>query len=235
MPFADRYTFEARFVPFVVVASPPIVTAICCAGSNPGLAIGGVVVACIVIAGSQLARDPGKRLEPELWASWDGAPTTQMLRFRGAENQAEVDRRHVTVEKVTGRPMPTRDVEENDPDLADSQYEAAVGTLRELTRDRKDFHLVAAENANYGFRRNLLGLRPFGIVAALATLVASVAIVLFSDTSPDDRFLTAGVPALWALLVLLALVGIVTRSWVRVAADAYAERLFGAAEVLARG
>ena len=42
--------------------------------------------------------------------------------------------------------------------------------------------MLQKENANYGFRRNLVGLRGWGIVASLAGLVA-VVIALVSEGS----------------------------------------------------
>jgi hypothetical protein len=64
--------------------------------------------------------------------------------------------------------------------------------LRQRTRDTKIFNKVFAENMEYGFRRNCLGLRPTGLVLAaigvVATIVLSIRVTRPSnpDYSPGD-------------------------------------------------
>ena len=53
-------------------------------------------------------------------------------------------------------------------------------SLREATRDTSRFPLVFAENANYGFRRNLWGLRPIGTGVAVVLLLFSWALLLLT-------------------------------------------------------
>ena len=60
-----------------------------------------------------------------------------------------------------------------DPEWADTKYEEVVTSLREATRDTSRFPLVFAENANYGFRRNLWGLRPIGTAVAVVLFLIS--------------------------------------------------------------
>ena len=51
-------------------------------------------------------------------------------------------------------------------------YASAVKWLQERCRG-KAFPLVEKENAEYGFRRNLRGLKPIGITACLVALLIS--------------------------------------------------------------
>ena len=53
-------------------------------------------------------------------------------------------------------------------------------SLREATRDTSRFPLVFAENANYGFRRNLWGLRPIGTGVAVVLLLFSWTLLLLT-------------------------------------------------------
>jgi hypothetical protein len=57
---------------------------------------------------------------------------------------------------------PTADQENANPAAADGFYTRGCDWLRENTRDTKKFPLVLSENINYGFHRNLLGLRTPG-------------------------------------------------------------------------
>src|SRR5581483_8369165 len=114
-----------------------------------------------------LARNLGKNLEPNLWASWGGSPTTQLLRYRGPANPLMRERWHAVFSKLLGRPLPTLQEEVENPSAADAIYEAAVKLQISKTRDSRKYSLLLKENTYYGFCRNLLGLRPTGILIAV--------------------------------------------------------------------
>jgi len=235
MALPDAYTWRARIAPVLVVISPLLALATGAFLTNSGLAVGGGVAAiALLLFAAELSRDAGKALEPRLWRSWGGPPTTQKLRFRGASDRGSVARLHRQVEAATGVELPDAEAENADPDGADLLYADAVRDLRELTRDQGSFRLAFEENVSYGFRRNLLGVRPIGIVLAAATLAGSIAFVLAGSGDVADRIAPVSLASLCSLVVGLVLLRCVTDSWVRQAADRYAERLLGAAAVLSR-
>ena len=85
---------------------------------------------------------------------------------------------------------------------------------------------------NYGYRRNVWGLRPFGITASLVCLAACGARWYYWHGSPKKSDETViGAAAFSALLLLLWLFRF-SADWVRVPAEAYAERLAECAEML---
>ena len=119
---------------------------------------------------SQIASDFGKRLEPALWKSWGGPPTTRFLRHDNDEfNPATRERVHERL-RALGLDIPTTDQEKADRSRALDLYASAVDELRRLTRDTDRFPLVYKGNAEYGFRRNLLGLKTFGVTLTLAAI-----------------------------------------------------------------
>jgi hypothetical protein len=132
-----------------------------------------------------------------------------------------------------GIKLPTSDEERADPAAAGAAYADAVAQLRHRTRDTKEFRLLDQENRNYGFERNLLGIRPLGItVAAISGIVAAIGIV--SSTAP-------GAPGrATALIVALTMSGLALVGWltvpsaarVREAADRYATELLEASAAL---
>jgi hypothetical protein len=130
--------------------------------------------------------------------------------------------------------VPDRAAEAADPAGADSAYEVIVGALRELTRDRKSFPLVYAENVEYGFRRNLRAMRRAGVCLAALTVIAclgaGIPLGLLLMHGSALVFLAPGACATLAL----ALWSRATDEWVRLPAEAYAERLLGAVERLAQ-
>jgi hypothetical protein len=126
--------------------------------------------------------------------------------------------------------LPTAEEEREDPGGADKRYVMATTVLRERTRSPESFPLVATENAEYGFRRNCLGLRPFSIGIAIFTFFVSI--TLISAISVSGRFI---VPAVVSCIALLGLLTVVRPPWVRSAADLYAARLMEALETLTAG
>jgi hypothetical protein len=228
----DAYTRRARIAPVVLAAAPLLplaITALVQLSAWQKLwAAAWLAVPALV---EELGRDQGRRLQPKLWRSWGGAPTTAMLRWRNTSNRVQVERRHELLQQVLGPapPLPTDTEEAQDPDSADAIYETAIGVLKEHTRDATQFPLVLSENARYGFRRNMLGLRPFGLAGSLLGLV--VAIVATASTSASRiAFLTA---ATIDALLLAFWWRTVTSAWVRRQAEAYAEALLRTIEHLA--
>ncbi len=229
----DAYSRRARLAPAAVAAVPAIV-----------LLVGGLVsprelisvaaislgVLGVVICG--VVRGLGQRLQPGLWESWGGAPAQQRLRWRNAADPSAVERRHRLFEAVTDEKLPSRDEELADPAASDRRYDEAVATLRELTRKRDEHPLVADENAEYGFRRNCLGLRPIAMGVAAGVVVVSLPLLATGagrGAADVGRFwVAAAVGGLW----LVGWWKLATPSWVRSAAERYADRLMAALEVL---
>ena len=104
--------------------------------------------------------------------------------------------------------------------------DGAYNILKEKTRDRKKFPLVFEELCNYGFRRNLWGMRPLGIAtSAIATtaVIALIGVDLFVKKASIPPFvIICGVINLFCLLIWLFWF---TPNWVKIAAEAYADRL----------
>jgi hypothetical protein len=112
--------------------------------------------------------------------------------------------------------------------------------LKERTRSR-EFSMVHRENAQYGFRRNLRGLKPVGIALCLLTLLASLVAVIYSNPSfislvgsYDSRGVLQVLGGLGpAVLSALAVntvavflwIFVVTKTWVKEAGFQYATAL----------
>jgi hypothetical protein len=69
--------------------------------------------------------------------------------------------------------FPDAEQEKSDPAKADEFYQSGARWLLDHTRPDagKKFDLPFKDNVPYGFRRNALGARPFGIVIAIACLL----------------------------------------------------------------
>ncbi len=89
------------------------------------------------------------------------------------------------------RALPTAADEATDPAAADRRYAYAVTTLRTLTQKAEDFPRVAAENANYGFRRSTLGLKGWAQLLAVAVTAGSVTLALTSSAGSAEKLQAA--------------------------------------------
>ena len=129
--------------------------------------------------------------------------------------------------------MPTPEQELANPNGADEVYQAAVALLKERTRDKQRFSLIFEANCDYGFRRNLWGMKPLGIFTAVVGTAAVGALIVmhYRHTKVVMSSITPTATALNGLL-LLAWLFWVTPAWVKIAADAYAERLLAASDTL---
>jgi hypothetical protein len=228
----DEYDRNARLKPALLVILPASLTI---AGLGAGFSVaGGVLSGSLTAIGftyvlAQFARDWGKRKEPQLFSAWDGKPTTAKLRHRNPSvNPHTLGRYHETASRLMGKPLPTIAEEHADPGSADLIYESVGDCLREKTRDKKAFPLIFKELMSYGFRRNLWGMKPLGVVLACVCVAVQLAIltreiVIQHQVAPTPLLMT-----LANVVLLMGWLFIVSPSWVRVPADAYAERLLAA-------
>jgi hypothetical protein len=221
----DAYMLRARIAPVVVVLAPAAAFVVAAAFVDMAVAIasGGLGLGAL-LALVEVGRDAGRRSEPALWEEWGGPPAIQRLRYRS--NRARVRRHHEQIERLLRIAMPSEQDEARDPVEADATYARAILALRGRTRDRKRFPLVASENADYAFRRNLFGVRRFGIDVALLALGASVGIAIAGS------FVAAAIPGAVSALALALYWFVVRPPWIRAAADSHADRLIGALDEL---
>lgn len=227
----DRYATLARALPmFITVA--PIATVV--AAWTPGVfslvtgAIGAVVLGGASFFLGQVARSAGKAREAELWTSWDGPPSVRFLRHRDTQFNRHVrERCHAELEKL-GQNIPTPSAEADNPAAADEVYGACTKLLIGLTRDLSKYPLLLKENVNYGFHRNLWSLKSAGFVLALLGLSACGGRLwlTWSEKGTLDEPALAGAGV--NVCLLLAWAFWVSRDNIKLAAEAYAERLLEA-------
>lgn len=232
----DPYERKARVIPGLLVALPLLVPLLCVYGAkNPALTsmIGLLGASGTIYALASVTRGRGKKLEETLVKKWGGMPTTIALRHRdkfldGVSKQ----RYHTAITAKLGITMPTAEEESASPDKADDIYVGAAKRLRELTRSNKQ--LLLKENIAYGFHRNMLAMKPVGIVSCLlgilyGLLIAKVLQVtppLFDPVRFADPGLAAGLSLLISLALLAAWLLYFDQGAVRRMGFVYAERLF---------
>lgn len=232
-PALDIYAWKARRTPALLVLLPLALGTI--AWLPLGAQATGIVLTALSYCGAsalltQLGRDAGKKREPALFESWGGAPTTRLLRHTDSVfDPLTLARYHRKLSSLLGHELPTIEDEEADPRQADAVYNAAARLLRELTRDHQTFPLVFQSVVDYGFRRNLWGMKPAGISLSALGLSASIAAIALREEADVATALVAA-----ALCTTLAALWIfcINRDWVRTTAVSYAERLLASTETL---
>ena len=228
----DEYDLRARLFPGMIVTLPLFVGAFALwpALRKPtGLGLGAVVEAALLFWIMRIARDRGKRIEANLFSKWGGRPTTVLLRWRNAEIDSVTKLRyHQVLAKLISTPFPTVDSERQDPDSADAIYESAVKGLLEKRRS-KTYRLIFEENCNYGFTRNLYGLKATGLLVYVA-----VGLALGTLTVKNHGTMTELQWALVAIdLICLVFLMYVTEASVKRAAYAYGVALLRSCDVAA--
>lgn len=162
-----------------------------------------------------------------------GMPTTLALRHRDQFlDSVSKHRYHDAIVTKLGIAMPTAEEEAADPARADDTYIGATKHLRELTRANKS--LLLKENIAYGFHRNMLAMRPIGILTCLLGLLYGLVLAGVVEPNPlAVNLVNLAQPGLAAAMTLLISVALLT-SWlfyfdadvVKRIGFAYAERLF---------
>lgn len=233
----DTYSRKARLAPVFIFMAPVALVVTCFFPVAPekwGILVGAGTLFGLTMLFSQLGRDLGKQKEPKLFAMWGGKPTTRYLsHLESPLNRETLERYHKKLRKLRRDfKLPTVEEETANPAEAKVTYESCGDFLREKTRDAKAFPLVFAENVNYGFRRNLWAMKPAGVVLALMALVAcsTKATRLWWLGEVVDAVAIATAGGCVVLFVLWTLR--FTPDWVKLAADAYSERLLAALENL---
>lgn len=224
----DSYERKARLLPGLLLAMPVGIAVVALLpGFDPKNLLGLLVAAGVPLFIANFIRSRGKRLETRLVKQWGGLPTTQMLRHREpTNNQRMFQRRRQGLEALLEETLPTPEQEAADPVAADEHYIAATKTLIARVRETKEsFPLVKTELTNYGFRRNLAGVKPLGIIITVLLLgVDGAAILAGADLT---KLLVAAAIHLGCVVAWLT---VVRHQWIREQADSYAERLFDTLE-----
>ncbi|QNI30828.1 hypothetical protein H7849_17125 [Alloacidobacterium dinghuense] len=228
-PF-DQYDLRARIFPALIVSIPAmaLVYAVAPTTRNPfGTAgIGTLLEGAVLFLLGRIARDRGVKQQKRLFDRWGGPPTTRILRHENSLlDPLTKARLKITLQTLCGLTFPSEVEEKSDPARADMIYSSAIKALLEHRRDTKQFRLCFNENCNYGFARNLYGIRWLGIVVASICIASGGAI-----------FRGRGFSFLWVLsaaisiAVLLLLVLYINADFVKRSAEAYAVALLRSCE-----
>lgn len=232
----DEYNRKARLMPALFAILAPIISVAILVPSVYKLVAGliSVMVVCgVLIVLANLSRFLGHKVQERLVAEWDGLPSVTMLRHRDDTLDAPTKERYCRFlnNSIDQLELPSAESEQQDPASADAKYSSASKWLLERTRDRSKFDMLFRENIDYGFRRNMRGLKPFGLLFS-GTSAALGAAALYTGIA-SGALVSGWVAVILSAIAFLIWLFLVTDDWVHDAAKSYAIRLLAACDLLA--
>ena len=236
--FFDSYTLRARVLPAVLFLLPIAVFLIAWVPvqyDHATLALLLLLIVVLLVPLSQLVRSQGKKVQDKLYDEWGGMPTTVLLRHHDETLDSHTKDRYrsILAEKVSNATMPSAEVEQIRPAFANSQYATAADWLRSNTRNASAFPLVYAENVNYGYRRNLYGIRVPSLIVSGAFVLLNAGFLYVSTTNPVVSIdLFKILSGFISVILFLFWLSSVTREWVKETAFEYAMQLLAACDAI---
>lgn len=221
----DTYERKARLYPALICLFPLIVSI---SISYPQIysTLSGFIALVIAVGGMQflahLARDKGKNIEHKLFEEWGGMPSVTILRHRDntIPGPAKIKYHNVLASK-SKIDAPTENYEMTYSKKADDIYTSWSDFLRGKARDEKKYPLVFIELINYGFRRNLFGIKWFCIFSAFTAFVILVLPQINHFVFSEIQIAVG----LFLLIYMMIFMFVINANWVRTVANTYAKSL----------
>ena len=175
----DVYNLKARVFPALIAGLPTLALLfVIVPWDHLGLshAIAASMGFVLLFAFADLARHRGKTVEAKLGSN---ATPEQWHRGNPDVPEGSKDRFRAYVAGKLKQAAPTAEDERADPRRANDFYLTANAWLRDRTRDTRSYGILFGENVTYGFRRNLLGLKPVGLLINLIVLAFCAGVLWF--------------------------------------------------------
>lgn len=162
--YFDRYTILARIMPGFAALTPAIIYVYLQYNffNINGVGIASIFIIAVITLIARISRDLGKKREDKLFKEMGAPPTTILLRYSDSEIDCLTkDRYHLFLNNnIPNLNLPLNLNDELEDIVGnDEKYTSAIRWLRNKTRNKKDYPLVFKDNVNYGFVRNLYGLK----------------------------------------------------------------------------
>ncbi len=223
---SDDYERRARFLPAVLslLVLLPLTSVLGLPVSAWLTAlVGGTGIAAVLAVGlSHLASAFGNRLQQHLWPRWPhDAPTNQWLRPDDTTRSIQQKKTwYAAIKRLT-----SLDIEAAAPAADHAEIEAlindAVAQLRNRLWAREQAERLRIHNCDYGFARNLTGLRPVWLIFSVASSAVCWIAYFFAGTQLLWAVTATGVSAVTFVLAFAVL-----PDYVRRKAHHYAETFF---------
>jgi len=241
--YFDHYTVNARFMPAFFSVLPFVLTMLAWCPNSKSI-MGGFLTILVSFGVmtfiSTFISNLGNKCQKKLFLTWGGAPTTAILRHEDQIlDKYTKQRYHKWLDdKIDRLNLPKLDDEVKDRTDADLKYQSAINFLREFTRDKTKYPAVYRDNVAYGFSRNLLAIRNFGLFTSLVCVMINmylIWLVFFSGNVGAEMVISNnylfGVGASFSsVVVLFSFLLIVNSNFVKERGFRYAKSLLESCE-----
>ena len=229
----DKYNIRARISVGVIVVSPLLVQVQLVIPNLNGLSTTAVLIFIAVCLCNLLVIIPrvsNDRITKSCFG--DELPTERLLQPADCSIDDITKQRYYGFlrKSIRGISFDTSDEEKLRNSIISS-----VAWLRSNTRDKTKFPLIYEENINYGFARNLYGLKRYGVLISVVSMIVDMAILVIEKTAIyTNRFSLAGASISFVISVLFLLmwVIVVKEELVRFCGEKYARELLSACDYL---
>lgn len=234
----DIYSIRARVVPAAIFLLPPLFLFLTWWPFEYNEQVFSVLTVAnmlILILFSQVVRSLGQKAQILLYKKWGGKPSALALRHNNPLIDSPVKQRYhrILADKISYVVMPSQKSETDNPTFADSQYNIASEWLLSNTRDKSKYPLIFAENVNYGFRRNIYGLKRWVVILYPLILMLNAFLLFDKWISPAKNMGSLDVLSLIFCVFLLAVwTFIIKPEWVKETADDFSKQLYKACDSL---
>ncbi len=231
---SDQYERRARFLPAVLTVLVVLPVALAFGIEMMQfiqlLLTGAGIGAVLAVGISHLASAMGNRLQKRMWPDWPyDAPTNCWLSPDDqSRSQQQKKKWHATIKSLTGIDIAkiVRSEEDNEVRLAINDAVTAVRS-KLWKNESREVDLVRLRNIEYGYARNLTGLRVIWGPAAILSCGGCWAAWWWFN----GNILWAVVSTVLAVVLIPVAFGVLP-GYVRQKADYYAEAFFSAMEHL---
>ena len=230
---SDQYERKARFLPAVLSLIPLLPASAAWGGPFVEwlkLVLGGAGIGAVVAVGlSHLASAMGNQIQATLWPRWPhDAPTNRWLHpDEGKASKQQRELWYASLKRLVG--VDIRGAVASGEEV-EATINDAVSALRALLWDRTEAQRLRMHNVDYGFARNITGMRPIW----MTFLVAGTAGCWVSYFVVGDEALLWAIVSTVLAMVLIPIGVWVLPDYVRTRAVYYAESFFGALTSLDR-
>ena len=221
---SDHYERKARFLPAAFCALPLLPVSAALGGPLlewVKLLLAGAGIGTVAAVGlSHLASAMGNRIQRKFWPRWPyDSPTNRWLHPEGGRSGQQRELWYAAVKRLVGIDIAAAVAASED---VEAVINDATAALRNFFWQRSDAERLRMHNVDYGFARNLTGMRSIWIAFLLASTAACW--LSFALIGPE-ALLWAVVSSI--LFLVLVPVGLwVLPGYVRTKATYYAESFF---------
>lgn len=232
----SEYELKARIFPASLTILPFVITILLWFPELINLESSLTILAILIISLfflGKLAREGGGKIQSKLIQKWGGLPATLHLSHLNNTIDIETKKRyHDYLQKnIKGLKLPSRNEEIENPKSSQDKYESAVKWLLENTRDTKKFPLLYQDNINYGYSRNMLGIKPLGVIISIFSLILNFySLYSLNYESITEVTIRIIISIIISSFFIIIWIFFVNEKWVKSTAEAYARTLLSTCE-----